>query len=76
MDLELGKTGGGCLGENCLWVQAAGAQLACGEEVDGYWGKTELRAAAHELRFAYARGKLRRFGKITSYLYAGKLIPF
>ena len=36
MDLELGKTGGGCLGENCLWVQAAGAQLACGEEVDGY----------------------------------------
>ena len=27
MDLELGKTGGGCLGESCLRLQAAGAQL-------------------------------------------------
>lgn len=26
MDLELGKTGGGCLGESCLWLQAVGAQ--------------------------------------------------
>lgn len=34
--MHLGETGGGGLGESCLWLEAADARLAHGKEMGGY----------------------------------------